>query len=88
MARSRLPDVIRYYFKISPSGGDRAYSCNKCATIPKITRSTGYTNLRRHLRSYIGDDDEKHTTALKSQENSLGFQVTGYVTDRELVIFK
>ncbi|OWZ14672.1 hypothetical protein PHMEG_00011816 [Phytophthora megakarya] len=86
---SRVPDVIKYYFEIKVANDTIQYTCNKCYKTPAQQFKTGYTNLRRHFNSCIGNDfTEKCKVALKSQQSCLGFAMIDYISERELIIFK
>jgi hypothetical protein len=75
----QMKEVIAYFF--TPCANPDFYMCKntKCQSIQKQKKSTGYTNLKNHLRSCIGDnflgfyDDLVKSSKDKGRLDSYGF---------------
>jgi hypothetical protein len=75
----QMKEVIAYFF--TPCTDPDFYMCKntKCQSIQKQTKSTGYTNLKNHLRSCTRDnflgiyDDLVKSSKDKGRLDSFGF---------------
>ena len=84
----QMKEVIAYFF--TPCADADFYMCNnpQCKSIQKQKKSTGYTNLKNHLRSCIGDNFLGiYDNLVKSSKDKGRLDSYGFINNREKEVY-